>query len=123
MALSGSAVCGIDGDQRQIGLLRGDLFRQRLEAGFGGSGIATRTAAGCNCSTARDASAQAGFDDRKHLRIVERAANDGRPAVDTTMIGPCWDIWKLGSTRSTEARDPSLPALMPRQRRAPDAIS
>jgi hypothetical protein len=24
-------------------------------------------------------------------------AKDGRLAVDTTRIGPCWDIWLLGS--------------------------
>ena len=29
-------------------------------------------------------------------------AKDGRPAFDTTMIGPCWDILKLGSSRSKE---------------------
>jgi len=35
----------------------------------------------------------AGVDDRKQLRIIQRAGECGRPSVETTMIGPCWDIW------------------------------
>ena len=64
----------------------------------------------------------------KHVRLFKRGelgrlilgalreANGGRSAVETTMIGPCWDILKTRRNAIDGARDPSLPALMPRQR-------
>ena len=61
--------------------------------GSAGSGIATRTAAGAICSTARDASAQPVSMTGNNFASSSAPANGGRPAVETTMIGPCWDIW------------------------------
>ena len=87
---------GIDRDQRQIGPLRGDLSARASRSGSAVPAIATRTAAGCNCSTARDASAQPASIIGNIWASSSVLANDGRPAVDTTMSGPCWDIWQLG---------------------------
>jgi hypothetical protein len=55
--------------------------------------MATRTAAGCSVSTARDASFQPASIMGKTLVSSNAAANDGRPVADTTMTGPCWDIF------------------------------
>jgi len=61
----------------------GNLFREGLKAGFSGRGR-------------RD-------ENRSRLKLItgkifassSAVANDGRPAVDTTMIGLCCDIWNL----------------------------
>jgi hypothetical protein len=77
----GQAYPGIDGDQRQVGLPRGDLFGKRLEV-----------RRGCNRSTAREASAQMVSITGNSFASSSADANDGRRAVETMMMGPCWDI-------------------------------
>ena len=57
------------------------------------SEVAASTAAGCTCSTARAASAHSVSTTGNSLPTSSAAAKDGRLAVDTTRIGPCWDIW------------------------------
>ena len=108
---------GIDRDQRQIRLAGGDLFGQRIEARLRSCpDIATRTAAGCSCSTARDASAQAVSMTGNILASSSAGANDGRSAVDTTMNRALLGHLKLGIRDALNRANPSLPALMSRQR-------
>ena len=64
---------GIDGDQRKIGLSCGDLFRQRLEAGFNGLGRRRDHNRGrLHLLDGARRVGPGGIDDRKHLRGVER---------------------------------------------------
>ena len=93
--------CGIDGDQRQIGLPGGDLLRQRLEAGSVDARTSRREPR--RAATARRRARHRPSRRRSPETVWSRPAPPQRtaaPPAETTMIGPCWDIWQLGSTQS-----------------------
>jgi hypothetical protein len=66
--------------------------------------IATRTAAGSSSATALDALAQVASMTGNIPASSSAVANDGRSAVDTTMIGPCWDIRALAEELRKKTR-------------------
>ncbi len=82
---------GIDGDQRQIRLPCGDLFRKRLEAGLVGVRQRHQNRGRRQLLDGARGAGEACVDDRKHLRIVERARERRPPGVrydnDRALLG------------------------------------
>src|SRR3954453_1412856 len=119
MALSGSDVVGSIAISGRYGFFAATRLASPCNSSPIASEHATRTAAGLNCAMAFAASAQLLSRTGNSLASSSAFAKEGRESAETTMIGPCWDIYKLGSTPSVRrARILIWPVLMARQRSA-----